>query len=93
VEHQLHERNALDVLRLDVLDPSYVQEVVLVVVRQVAFHLRRIHPAEWLRDVDGGCPQLREDVHLHLLDGHQGCQCNRDDGDHDRDRPSQSREH
>ena len=70
MEHQLHQRDALDVLRLDVLDAGDVEEVVLVVVRQVAFHLRRIHAAVRLRDVDRRRAELREDVDLHLPDRH-----------------------
>ena len=34
MEHQLHQRRALDALRLDVLDAGDVEEVILVVVRQ-----------------------------------------------------------
>ena len=42
---ELHDGSALDVLRLNVLDPGDVEEVILVVVGQVALHLRRIHAA------------------------------------------------
>ena len=49
---KLHDRGSLDVFRLHMLDPRDVEEMVLVVVGQVAFHLRRIHAAIRLRDVD-----------------------------------------
>jgi hypothetical protein len=50
---QLHDRSALDVLGLHVLDAGDVEEVILVVVGQVAFHLQRVHAAIGLCDVDG----------------------------------------
>ena len=66
---KLHDGGSLDVLRLDVLDARDVEEVILVVVGQVAFHLRRIHAALRLRDVDGGNAQRREDIARHLFRG------------------------
>ena len=44
VEDQLHQRRALDALAFDVIDAGDVEEVILVVVSQVAFHLSRVHP-------------------------------------------------
>ena len=93
MEHQLHERDALNVLGLDVLDAGDVEEVVLVVVGEVAFHLRRIHAAVRLRDVDRGRAQLRKDVDLHLPDRQDRRERNRHDRDQNRDRPSHGREH
>ena len=39
MEDQLHERDALDIFRFDVLDAGDVKEVVLVIVGQIALHL------------------------------------------------------
>ncbi len=69
MEHQLHERRALDALALDVIDAGDVEEVILVVVSQVAFHLRRVHAAVGLRDIDGRIADLRENIDGHALDG------------------------
>ena len=93
VKHQLHQRDALNVLRLDVFDARDVEEVILVVVRQVPFHLRRIHTAVRLRDVDSRCAELRENIHLHLPNRHDRGEC---DGNHRHeygDRPAHGREH
>ena len=68
VKHQLHQRRALDALALDVIDSGDVEEVILVVISEVAFHLRRVHAAVRLRDVDRGLADLREDVHRHALE-------------------------
>ena len=67
VEDELHQRGALDALALDVIDAGDVEEVILVVVGEVAFHLRRVHAAVRLRDVDGRIADLREDIHRHPL--------------------------
>ena len=53
-------------LRLDVVDAGDVEEVVLVVVGQKAFHLRRVHAAVGLADVDHRQVQAGEDVDRHL---------------------------
>ena len=93
MELKLHQGNALDVLGFDVLDAGDVEEVVLVVVRQVPFHLRRIHPAVRLRDVDGGRAKLRKDVDLHSLDGHDRRKGDGDDRHENRDRSPHGREY
>ena len=54
MEHELHERRALYALTFDVIDSGDVQEVILVVIGDEPFHLRRIHAAVRLRDVDDG---------------------------------------
>ena len=52
-------------LRLDVVDAADVEEVVLVVVGEQPFHLRRVHAAVGLADVDDRQVQVREDVDFH----------------------------
>ncbi len=61
VKDQLHERRALDALALDVIDAGDVEEVILVVVSEVAFHLRRIHAAVGLGHIDRRIAHLRKD--------------------------------
>ena len=87
VEHQLHERRALDAFAFDVIDAGDVEEVILVVVSEVAFHLRGVHAAVGLRDVDGGIADLREDVDRHALDGQQGAERDCDQRHHHGDGP------
>ena len=65
MEVQLHQRHALHVPRLDVVDAADVEEVVLVIIGDEAFHLRRVHAAVRLADVDHGQIQVREDVDFH----------------------------
>ena len=64
---QLHQRHALDVLRLDVVDAADVEEVVLVVVGDQPFHLLRVHAAVGLADVDDRQIERGEDVDLHSV--------------------------
>ena len=82
MEHQLHERRALDAFTIHVVDAGDVEEVILVVVREVAFHLRGVHAAVGLRHVDGGVSDLRKDVGGHALDSEDGAQGDRDEGHH-----------
>ena len=81
VELQLHDRGALDRLRLDVLDAGDIEEVILVVVRQVAFHLRRVHSAVRLRDVDRRYSERRKNIARHALQREQGAEHDGDHGD------------
>ena len=90
VKHQLHERGALDALALDVIDAGDVEEVILVVVSEVAFHLRGVHAAVGLRDVDGGVADLREDVDRHALEREDGAERDGDQRDHYGDRSAES---
>src|SRR5579883_1115265 len=92
MEHQLHERIALNALAFDVVDPRDVKEVILVVIRQIAFHLRRIHAAVRLRDVDGRIADLREDVDGHAPDREHRAQRDGDQRGHDSDGPAERRE-
>ena len=74
MEHQLHQSRALDAFALHVIDAGDVEEVILVVISEEAFHLRGIHAAVGLRDVDGRIADLREDVDGHALDRQNGAQ-------------------
>ena len=65
MEEELHQGDALDVLRLDVVDAVDVEEVILVVVGDQPFHLGGVHAAVGLGDVDDRQVELREDVDLH----------------------------
>ena len=75
-------------LRLDVLDAGDVEEVIFVVVGEVALHLRRVHAAVGLRDVDGRNAQRREDVARHFLQGQPRTQNDGKDEHDDRERPA-----
>jgi hypothetical protein len=48
-----------------VFDARDVEEMILVVIDEEALHLRRLHPAVRLRDVDHRQIEVREDVHRH----------------------------
>jgi len=65
MEEELHQGRALHVSRLHVVDAADVEEVVLVVVGEEALHLRRVHAAVGLADVDHGQIEAREDVNFH----------------------------
>ncbi len=88
VEDQLHQRHALNVFGLHVLDAGDVEEMIFVVVGEIAFHLRGIHPAVGLSNVNSGRAQLGENIDLHLPDGQDGSERNGDDGYQNGDRPS-----
>ncbi len=60
MEHELHERGALDVFRFDVLDARDLQDVILVVTRQVPFHLGGIHAAVRLGQKNCRRAEVRE---------------------------------
>ena len=83
MEEDLHLREALDIAALDVMNARDVEEVVLVVEGEQRFHLRRVHAAVGLHDVDHRQVQIREDVDLHPTQGQpaaddQPGQCNHD---------------
>ena len=89
MEHQLHQGGALDALAFHVVDAGDVEEVILVVVSQVAFHLGRVHAAVRLRDVDGRIADLRKDIDRHAADCENGAQRNGDQRHHHGERPAQ----
>ncbi len=83
VEIQLHQGGALDVLRLDVVDAGDVEKMVLVVVRDQAFHLRGIEPAIGLGHVDDRQIETGENVDLHPRQGEHAPQNEREHAYHD----------
>jgi hypothetical protein len=93
MELQLDERDALDRLAFDVLDAGDVEEVVLVVVGDEPFHLRRIQATVRLRHVQYRDPQIREDIPCHAIKRQKPRQCHRYDRDQKRDRPPQCTRH
>ena len=88
MKRQLQERHVLNRLRFDALDAADVEEVVLVVVREMAFHLRGAHAAVGLRDIDDRQIEVRKDVDRHPGDRQDGGERQADHGDDDRDRPA-----
>lgn len=68
MKKQLHQRCTLDVFALDVMDAADVQEVVLVIICQQPFHLRRVHAPVRLADVDHRQVQPRKDIDGHPLE-------------------------
>ena len=71
------------------IDAGDVEEVILVVVSQVPFHLGRVHAAVRLRDVDGRIADLRQDIDRHALNREERTQGNRDEGYNHSERPAQ----
>ena len=87
VEEQLHHRHALDVAALDVVDAGDVEKVVLVIVGEQPLHLRRVHAAVGLGDVDDREVQVGEDVDRHPGHGQHAAQRDGDDEHHHGERP------
>jgi hypothetical protein len=58
------------------LDAGDVEEMVLVIVDDEPFHLRRVHAAVGLCHVQHGHPQIREDVPRHAIERQKTHQCN-----------------
>ena len=69
-------------LRLDVVDAGDVKKVVLVVVGEIAFHLRGVHAAVGLADVHHRQVQAGEDVDGHLANRQDAAQRDADEGDY-----------
>ena len=88
VEHELHQRRALDVFRLDMLYARDVKEVVLVVVRHETFHLRGIHAAIGLCYVHRGRAHIRKNVDGHALHRHISAQRDCEHSHQHGDRPA-----
>ena len=93
MELELDQRHALDRFALDVLDAGDVEEVVLVIVDDEPFHLRRVHAAVGLGHVQHGHPEIREDVPRHAIERQKTHQCNGYDHHQKRDRASQCKRH
>ena len=93
MELELDQRHALDRFAFDMLDAGDVEEVVLVVVDDEPFHLRRVHAAVRLGDIQDGHPEIREDVPRHPIDRQKTHQCNGYDHRQKRDRASQCKRH
>ena len=68
MELQLDQRDALDGFAFDMLDAGDVEEVVFVIVDDEPFHLRRVHAAVRLGDIQNGHAEIREDVPRHATD-------------------------
>ena len=66
MKEQLHQGSALNVPGLDVVDSRDVEKMVLVIVGQIAFHLRRVHAAIRLSHIDHRQVQAGKDVDSHL---------------------------
>ena len=92
-EGQLHEGCALHALAVHRLNARDVEEVVLVVVGEESFHLRRVHAAIRLCDVDDRIADLRKDVHPHAAYRHEEASDNRDQGYDHGERPTESCEY
>ena len=70
---QLHQGKALYVPGLDVIDAGNVQKMIFVIVRQKTFHLRRVHAAIRLADIDHRQIKAGKDIdgHPHESPGQQ----------------------
>ena len=74
LEVQLDQPDVLNRLRFDVIDARDVEEVVLVVIRQKAFHLLRIHAAVRLGDVNHRRVEIGKNVDGHACHGDHSAQ-------------------
>ena len=72
--------------------PRDVEEVVLVVVGQKAFHLRRVHAAVRLADVDHRQVQAGEDVDRHPANRQEASQRDRHQRNHHGNRTPQGKQ-
>ena len=79
MELKLHQAGALNRLRFHMLDARDVKEVILVIVSEIALHLRGVHAPERLRDVNRGDAERRENVARQPLQSDPGTERNRDD--------------
>ena len=86
---KLEQSCALDRAGLHVLDSGEVQEVVLVEVGEVTFHLGGVHAPVRLSDVEGGDAKRGKDVLRHLLNREPSAEQERDHQHDDGDGPSQ----
>jgi len=89
VEDQAHEGGALDALALDMIDAGDVEEMILVVIRDESFHLRRIHAAVRLRDVNGRRSEIRKNIGGHPSQREVRSERDRQHGHHHSNRPAE----
>jgi hypothetical protein len=92
MEHEFHQCGALDALAFDVVNAGDVEEVILIIVGEKAFHLCRVHPAIGLRDIDGRIAHLREDVDRHPLNRKYRSKCHRDQNGDNRYRTAERKQ-
>src|SRR5262249_47883295 len=90
VEVELHQGEAADVARFDVIDAADVEEVVFEVVGDEPLHLLGAHAAVGLGDVDDGGVEVGEDVGRHAVDGDEAGQGHGEDADDDSVRVTES---
>jgi len=74
-----------------VLDARDIEEVIFVIVCQEAFHLRRVHAAVGLGDIDGRNSQRWEDVAGRFTKSEERTQDDGGDEDKHRERPTHGR--
>ena len=89
VKLEFHQGRALDGLRLYVLDAGDVEEVIFVVVGDVALHLGGVHAAEGLRNVDRGDAERGKRIARHALESERGTEADRDNENEDGPRGAQ----
>src|SRR4051812_15695261 len=90
---ELDQRDTLDIARFHVLDAVDVEEVVFVIVGDESFHLRRVHAAVRLRDVEHRNSDVGKDVALHAEDAHDAGSDECDHNDQHRNRPAKGKRH
>src|SRR5262245_49245733 len=89
MKEELDQSDVLNGFRFDVLDARDVQEVVFVVRDKIALHLRRVHAAVRLRDVDHRQVEVRKDVHRHPRQRENRAERDADDHDKNREWPDE----
>ncbi len=77
-------------LALHAINSRDVEEVILVVIRDVPFHLRRVHAAVRLRDINGRIAHLRENIDRHSPRGQHRKERDGDERHDYRDWPAKS---
>ena len=71
---QFNERITLNRFGFHMLDASYVEKVVLVIVGYETLHLRWIHASVRLGHIDDGNAEIGEHISRHFCDGKHGTQ-------------------